>query len=672
MSPSELRRLGFTASQIRAAKPQGPKKGSGDQGFLSSLIGEAGGLGGAAGGAAIGTALLPGIGTVGGALLGSFLGATGGQAVENKVRDDEFRIGDAAKFGAVEGVFSAGPLRLAKGAVTGAKALRGGTNLAEALVKAGDDAANFSIRGAARAGTNKAAQKAAGRFSDANLGLSPTQFENIQKSTGMDVQDILKRENLFGKSSKDISSKLSELNREFSEKIKNVRDLDISTIQTKFQEKLTPLLNDVNPDIQVIGQRAAQKGDEIIANLTKRGATGTAVDLNKLKSSLADTVNYKKVANDPDLADVNKVLADGLREAIQDASGNRTLRDLGLRIRDLNEVAAPLAKQVNKGRGSRLVNLTSGQGVIGGAVAGGALGGPVAAIPGGLVGALAAKAANTPRGARALTRGADSIASRTSGTGSRGLTPARAGIGALTGSALTGGSPEDQSVSVNTDTPITSAIKNSVPNTANNISDNNISQTVNQVNPQTAQQLIAQAQLAVLEQGGSLEDAMEIAQVVPLLLQAEGINVASAAQTESAGLELNNSAIGTLTDLQTGIDNLQILENRIVESSANSPLLGSIRSANPFDTDAKALRSEIDRVRQVVGKALEGGVLRKEDEEKYKRILPVITDTDEVAVAKISAIRNDLQNRLNEFMGNQSRFSGNATLENALIDAGSF
>ena len=40
----------------------------------------------------------------------------------------------------------------------------------------------------------------------------------------------------------------------------------------------------------------------------------------------------------------------------------------------------------------------------------------------------------------------------------------------------------------------------------------------------------------------------------------------------------------------------------------------------------------------MIGKALEGGVLRKEDEEKYKDILPTIGDTEAVALSKINGL----------------------------------
>lgn len=130
----------FSTQELAAAKNEvaqrQPKttakpKTKGRGGFLTSLISEAGGTGGALGGAALGTALLPGIGTVVGAGLGGFLGGTGGRIAENEVRDHRVGLGDALKEGAVSGVASAGPLKLAKGAAGAIKGAAKGATAAE-------------------------------------------------------------------------------------------------------------------------------------------------------------------------------------------------------------------------------------------------------------------------------------------------------------------------------------------------------------------------------------------------------------------------------------------------------------------------------------------------------------------------------------------------------------
>jgi len=72
------------------------------------------------------------------------------------------------------------------------------------------------------------------------------------------------------------------------------------------------------------------------------------------------------------------------------------------------------------------------------------------------------------------------------------------------------------------------------------------------------------------------------------------------------------------------------------------PIGGRVRGANPYDTEAQQTRAIVERASQVVGKALEGGVLRKEDEEKYRKQLPNINDSFAVAKSKAKKIRDML------------------------------
>lgn len=131
------------------------KKGSGNQNPLTSLISEAAGAGGALGGAALGATVgsaVPVVGTAIGGLLGAgiggFLGGTGGRLVENKVRDNEYRPGDALEEGALSGLFGAGPGRLLKVAKGGAElAAKGGAHTLEsALMEGGATAAGEPLK----------------------------------------------------------------------------------------------------------------------------------------------------------------------------------------------------------------------------------------------------------------------------------------------------------------------------------------------------------------------------------------------------------------------------------------------------------------------------------------------------------------------------------------------
>jgi len=132
--------------QPQAPAPQAQQRQGGFQ--PSALISEAGGLTGALSGGAAGAAIgsvVPVIGTaIGGVIgagLGGFLGGTGGSALEQQVRDKKVNTRKALTEGAIEGLFSAGPLKLirggkalAKGAKAGFKGLSVADDLSKALI----------------------------------------------------------------------------------------------------------------------------------------------------------------------------------------------------------------------------------------------------------------------------------------------------------------------------------------------------------------------------------------------------------------------------------------------------------------------------------------------------------------------------------------------------------
>lgn len=197
-----------------------PPKQSGKGGFLSSIISELGGAGGAAAGAATGAALgsvVPGIGNIiggiAGGVIGGFGGGTAGRLAENKIRDNEYRLGDALKEGAVSGLFGGISPALqgarglsALGKASGSKGLRAGIG---ALSELSDDAAKVAgkaiVKSGAKAGkaigqgvlaaddlayaTRKGLQSTGGRLRAGqrglvagNNGLSPSDAQSANRA----------------------------------------------------------------------------------------------------------------------------------------------------------------------------------------------------------------------------------------------------------------------------------------------------------------------------------------------------------------------------------------------------------------------------------------------------------------------------------------------------------
>ncbi len=77
-------------------------------------------------------------------------------------------------------------------------------------------------------------------------------------------------------------------------------------------------------------------------------------------------------------------------------------------------------------------------------------------------------------------------------------------------------------------------------------------------------------------------------------------------------------------------------------SSEMGPVMGRLTGNNPYNQKAATLDAQLRTTSQMIGKYLEGGVLRKEDEEKYRKMLPVLTDTADVAKNKLQLVRRML------------------------------
>lgn len=146
-SPDEIAQFHNNYAQAQA-RQQAQKKPTPSGNFLTHLFPTIGGIaggagGGALGGALAGTAVLPGIGTAAGGLLGALIGGGAGgalgKAAENKEEGQKLTSGVGGQ--AVEqGLLSAGPLRLLKGAKVATAAAKEGGGLLDAL-NAGGEAA---------------------------------------------------------------------------------------------------------------------------------------------------------------------------------------------------------------------------------------------------------------------------------------------------------------------------------------------------------------------------------------------------------------------------------------------------------------------------------------------------------------------------------------------------
>lgn len=137
----------------------------------------------------------------------------------------------------------------------------------------------------------------------------------------------------------------------------------------------------------------------------------------------------------------------------------------------------------------------------------------------------------------------------------------------------------------------------------------------------------------------------------------ESTRLAAAAQRESErhnratehGRPVTSGDAGRIADLDTSLDDLVTLRTTLGTTGAGSKVGTMVPNAisefTGWGNDSKARQATIDRVKQVIGRALEGGVLRKEDEIKYGKILPTIGDPPGVAKAKLDGLEKALIQR---------------------------
>jgi len=132
-------------------------------------------------------------------------------------------------------------------------------------------------------------------------------------------------------------------------------------------------------------------------------------------------------------------------------------------------------------------------------------------------------------------------------------------------------------------------------------------------------------------------------------------------QAQSQGmLSLSDTAIERTTDAQKALEGLSELEQIVGGDFAGGVIQGQIQQFNPFNDEFKNQQSSIDRVRQTVGKALEGGVLRAEDEAKYRKILPTMQDSPEGAQYKINKLRQMIREDMQRYLVTQQRYGKGA------------
>lgn len=608
---------GYTDQQIKAyLTPQqtAPKKVSGRGGTLSSMISEAGGAGGAWGGAALGASLgsvVPGLGTAIGGLLGAgiggFLGGTAGRGVENKVRDNQNFFG---KGGSAKTAFGEGALSGALGAA--------GEGFQ--LLKAGKAATG--VKGFKNVGTNLAAgaeAKMAGAKAAGALAKTGEAFRAQPRGimAGIDQGGGRALSAAEAKAQNEAIDALTKGSKGLT-KTGQFKLVDDEITRLKDAYKLTPEAK------QLLGQdeiMSLMQGVEknVTANTSLRGNLPKSAqttlnniydDLTKMAGkSRAELVDYAAEVNKKAGAIVNKGQVGSKEVQVWEEVRNAT--------KDFIDGTPGFADKA--GVNKKLSTLLGAKSNLTKAVTSDVSSGMRQGITSGRLLSDAAGPAMDATGRVLQT--ADKVLTSTPGILAKGM-----GARGITNTVVNPSAPMEDQTIVD-------------PSTSDMGAGQDIPQQMQQ-EPQAelypAQNMMNDIQNDFQATGGkNVDKYLSLYKALSAVSKAQG-----------TGQKYNSTASGVIADTTTGLQALQNLKGTIASSNVNNPIIGQLRGLNPYDTDAQNLQSQIGVVKQIVGKALEGGVLRKEDEVKYAKILPKLGDSDAVAQNKINQLYDLISQRL--------------------------
>lgn len=131
----------------------------------------------------------------------------------------------------------------------------------------------------------------------------------------------------------------------------------------------------------------------------------------------------------------------------------------------------------------------------------------------------------------------------------------------------------------------------------------------------------------------------------------------------TGGSKLGEAAVDTIAQMRQGVAQLDSLGQSLEDKQAWLGLGGALAMVpgmgniiQRFSATPASLEAEITMARQIIGKAMEGGVLRKEDEAKYAKMLPTIVDSLPVAKAKLNHVRRQLEANINTYLQTQQQY----------------
>lgn len=337
--PSQASKYKYVNGQFIDPNPPKPKKQSGKGGFLTSLISEGGAAGGAAAGAGIGTALLPGVGTAIGAGLGGLFGGFSGRLTENKIRDNEFRPGQALGEGLISGALSAvGPGFQALKGAKGAKGLSGAIGAVDDVARTSKGLPSTALIGATEKKGLGMTSKAGGYFVGATRpGASPLSPSQVQK-----YDKLLRKLKVPANDASDMLFTIEPVQKQLYKQLDDAVSKSTAVIDGK---KLGRSLVAEVQAKQGLGATELKIAREQAAKFSKKMSPSEVL---KAKRELDNAISY--VAN-PDAATSSKqAVAEIFRKGFKTELDNATpgLKNINSTAHDLAEISSFASRAANR------------------------------------------------------------------------------------------------------------------------------------------------------------------------------------------------------------------------------------------------------------------------------------------------------------------------------------
>lgn len=586
------------------------------------------------------------------AILGAagLIGGGAGEWAAQKLNNEKTDVGAIAREGVVSGALSAIPL-----GQIGRVGRAGGRAVLGAAERAGVRGAERAAAGGAR---NWVASKLLGAADDTALRATQLSgkkeaLKNFEKRFGEDLGSYIRQKGLIGKTGKDVEETVIKgLNKDYGDLVskidRNITSSDVLAQNMKKGSSLNKLLNSASSDNKQLADDVFKELDMVFK---KEGGAINPQRLNEIKSEYQTLAkNAYKLGNNSK-ASVNEKVAEYLKKTLQGVSGTDDLARTGKELDKAYKAADLLASAAQNGRGTLSFGLTDAMIAAPGAVVGG--------VPGMVAAVGAKKAYNSPQVQKFIASKLAQAGERVASTGAK-----RAATEVVADTTAKG--------------LIKSTAKGQIPGRSLQA----LSVAGSEPQPELPVDM-APAQYGAFDNAGADQDAANLAALLGATPGGEDQYSRAAMMSDikrdpknakeymalyemlnqqPEPLSLSDSAITKITDTEKGLQGLESLAALVEEGGgyAGGKVAGNLRKFNPFDDTFQSQQAMVDTTRQFIGKALEGGVLRKEDEAKYKKILPTMQDSPEVAKNKLAYLKQMITADLNSYVQLQQQYGKGA------------